>query len=857
MQKTLIFLLLMLALIPVEAQNISSGLYFAAHTSIKEERTSLILSPEFDASKGLTLDFDIKFRPEEHNYGYVFRIIIDDEKSFDLIANITPEKRALNLIEGNNVYLAFDEELLNQYTWNKWAHIRCSIYPDSLQLIFDNQTLQGQYKFINIKNVKFYFGYSDHEKFHSSDVPPMSIRNIKITDNENKTIAYWPLKEHLSHSCLDSLYQIPATVTNPTWEINKHTKWVKEKTLALPIYTQICHAPSKGNIYFANSSFVLVYSTIDNTLDTIYPAHGAPYTEINNQLIYQPYYDELWSYDFDPLKQMSIFNFNDNTWTNNDREIKNPEYSQHNTFISPKDSCLYIFGGYGNYQYKNLILKKGRTQDDWIPVSYNEEIPPRYLSGSDYKNRDTILVFGGCGNPQGKQELGVINYYDLYAIDINTFKTKKLWTIPNDTKNFVVGNHIVTDETNNKLYALCFPNDCSNSYILLKSFDLTDGNNCTNYADTIPFSFNDVNSFCTLYYDSLQSRLYAVTNYNYNNKSNINIYSLAYPPLKIEDTLQTVAGHKARVTKIGFFIGIGICIIAGMGCMYLCYRKKKRRRKESHIPHNPPVVTNTDRSSKTTTQDENYKPQPDIHKKSSILFLDGFQVWDKNGADITKSFTPILKQLLILIILYSVNNKKGISNVTLRELLWFDKTDESAQNNRRVNIRKLKLLLEKLDGVELVKESTYWALKFTHAYCDYIDVCNWIDKVKNKEPITAENINDLPLNLLSGQLLPYVQTDWLDSFKSDYTNSVLDMAINLSKQEYIKGNNELLIQIANSMFAHDKTDEYALILKCHTLYKQGRTSLAKTTFDTFCNEYKAMLNTNYTKTFNEVINCQL
>ena len=105
--------------------------------------------------------------------------------------------------------------------------------------------------------------------------------------------------------------------------------------------------------------------------------------------------------------------------------------------------------------------------------------------------------------------------------------------------------------------------------------------------------------------------------------------------------------------------------------------------------------------------------------------------------------------------------------------------------------------------------------------------------------------------------MPYVQTDWLDSFKSDYTNSVLDMAINLSKQEYINGNNELLIQIANSMSADDKTDEYALILKCNTLYKQGRTSLAKTTFDTFCNEYKAMLNTNYTKTFNEVINCQL
>ena len=108
-----------------------------------------------------------------------------------------------------------------------------------------------------------------------------------------------------------------------------------------------------------------------------------------------------------------------------------------------------------------------------------------------------------------------------------------------------------------------------------------------------------------------------------------------------------------------------------------------------------------------------------------------------------------------------------------------------------------------------------------------------------------------------GQLLPYVQTDWLDSFKSNYANAVLDAAISLSKQEYVKRNHELLILIANSMFAHDKTDEYALTLKCHTLHKNGRTSLAKATFDAFCNEYKAMLNTDYVKTFDEVINGRL
>ena len=119
MQKTTIFLLLILKSILLESQNISSGLYFAAHSAIKEERTSLMLFPDFDASKGFTLDFDIKFRTEKHNYGYVFRIIIDDERSFDLISNITPEKKTLNLIGSDNIYLAFNEELLNRHTWNK------------------------------------------------------------------------------------------------------------------------------------------------------------------------------------------------------------------------------------------------------------------------------------------------------------------------------------------------------------------------------------------------------------------------------------------------------------------------------------------------------------------------------------------------------------------------------------------------------------------------------------------------------------------------------------------------------------------------------------------------------------------
>ena len=842
MRKNIFFLFLILQSCFIGSQNISSGLYFASHTAIKEKRTSLEASPQFDAGNGFILDFDIKLRPELHNYGYIFRIIINKERSFDLIANFSPMKRSLNLIEGNNIYLTFQNEQLEDYLLNTWAHIQCHIQPNCVQISFNDQSLKENFTPITLKNVNFNFGYSVQPGFHASDVPPMSIRNIKITNEEGKTVAYWPLSKHSEFASLDSLHSIPATVTNPTWEINKHIKWNKIESFKLPIYTQICQVLTSDNkIFFSNSSFILWYSTTENKADTIYPIQGVPYIEKNNQTIYNPYYHELWSYDFDKHKNLSLFNFANQSWSNNDPEIKNPDYSQHNAFISSFDSCLYIFGGYGNYQYKNKILKKQRLDDNWQPVSYEGEIFPRYLSGAGFKNKNTILLFGGCGNPQGKQELGIINYYDLYSIDTQNFKTQKLWSIENENNdNYVVGNNIIVDEKNNKFYALCFPNDCSNSYILLKSFDLDNGNS-TNYADTIPFTFNDVNSFCTLFYDSIQSQLYAVTNYNHENESDINIYSLAYPPLDIKDTLQEEADSSYLFYL--FLILMGCGVLGG----YFYFRKKKQPNK--HLTKNVEKMT-----SPVLIPDETTPPTP--RKKSSILFLDGFQVWDRDGKDITKSFTPILKQLIILIILYSESNHKGISNVTLRELLWFDKEDESAQNNRRVNIRKLKLLLEQLDGIELVKESTYWSIKFTQTYCDYVEVCKFINQIKNGHSITAQEIHNFPLNLLAGQLLPYVQTDWLDRFKSDYSNSILDISIKLSNQEFIRKNNELLIQIANIMFAHDKTDEYALILKCQALYKNGRTGLAKAAFDAFCNEYKTILNTDYTKTFNEVISGQ-
>ena len=100
--------------------------------------------------------------------------------------------------------------------------------------------------------------------------------------------------------------------------------------------------------------------------------------------------------------------------------------------------------------------------------------------------------------------------------------------------------------------------------------------------------------------------------------------------------------------------------------------------------------------------------------------LNGFQVINRDLKDITGKFTPIMRQLLSVIILYSNQNNKGISNIKLKELLWYDKSEESFSNNRSVNIRKIRLLLEEVGDTEISSANRYWyILNKGHVYKDY------------------------------------------------------------------------------------------------------------------------------------------
>jgi two-component SAPR family response regulator len=105
------------------------------------------------------------------------------------------------------------------------------------------------------------------------------------------------------------------------------------------------------------------------------------------------------------------------------------------------------------------------------------------------------------------------------------------------------------------------------------------------------------------------------------------------------------------------------------------------------------------------------------------------------------------------------------------------------------------------------------------------------------------------LELLNyGNLLPNIQLEWVDNFKTDFSNLVIDtlMMVLNNKQNPFYENPDIQLKIADSLLKIDSINEEAIRIRCIALIKMGKKGLAKTTFDNFSREYKSLLGEPYT-----------
>jgi len=374
-----------------------------------------------------------------------------------------------------------------------------------------------------------------------------------------------------------------------------------------------------------------------------------------------------------------------------------------------------------------------------------------------------------------------------------------------------------------------------------------DNNATTILGDSIPFKFLDIKSVANLYYMPNQLKLVAYNSYlNDENKTEFSIHSIDYPVIKIP--VKTTKSNNYWYLVIAGFAIIGLIVL------YLVKRKK--------IIHLVPLikdkkvaVSDLGRKEIEKIEDEekdiDFKPI-EREYKYQIIFFGGFQVINKKQEDITGKFSPLLKELFLLIWMYTFKNNKGISSAKLIEILWYDKPTRSAQNNRSVNITKLKNLLNELGDCKIDKETGYW--KINHSYKDIkTDYYEVLQITTNKKNIDRDRIDHLIKITEKGPFLSNLNHEWLDSFKQDLADTIIETLINFAENFDLKSDPDFILHLCDCIFNFDSINEEAVFFKCKAYNFKGNHSLAESTFKKFQKEYKLLYDQEFEYSFQEIL----
>jgi len=832
------------------AQKVSAvpdyGLSFASHEAMKDQRTSLNLTPDdpFHFKDGFVLSFDLSFHRLTNAYGYVVRIIANDSVNIDLMSSPDhAEFHDMGVIVGSkptDIQYEFPDVKLQPRLWTA-VHITLSSQTNQIIVDWNGQVKKQSYPVSQLKTFRFFFGANDFGKFNTADVPPVSIKNVVVSNN-NKAVAQWELKRHATNEVYDSQDEHLALVKNPTWLIDQHVQWVHRKTFVIGKYPGVAFNGRDGILYASDVNGVYRWHLQQGEVTFEKNVAGTPVHTDANQLLYVEANNTLLNYDI-TTNIVTRYNPAAHTWTNRDTAYHEPIYWHNNKFYNTANRSLYVFGGYGFFTYKNVFWKYDTLARKWINLKTNGTIPPRYLGASGLTAKgDKVLLFGGYGSQSGKQELSPQSFYDLYSFDLSNHTVKKIWELaqPHSTEDLVFSNSLVINETDSCFYVLSFPKNKYESYIKLRRYALNKPETEL-LADSIPFRFHDEHSFCDLFLSRVTNELVAVTAHKEKGQYKVAVYTINYPPLPAQDVLQ-----KPVITSAGNYYAV---LAFGMGALLLVVLFRKKIKPKVHTPATPIQAPAHDAAHDVDLLRSLHEEKP----VSTINLFGGFQVFDKNGHDITGKFTMTLKELFALILLHSVKYEKGISTTELQEYLWPDKDEVSARNNRNVNIKKLRTLTEEIGSLTIENNNAYLRLDVPPGvFCDYQAVF----KILHAGDTVVQEHQKIELLLKyvrRGSLLPNLQSGWLDNFKSDISNKVIDALLAYSAKLDAYKDDKVLLDIADAIFNYDTINQEALVIKCSVLNKKGKYSLAKTWYDHFAKEYKNLYAENYPKSFEEVI----
>lgn len=821
----------LLAICHLSAFSQQYGLGFNGNDKNSDLRTSLILGDKKKIvnTNGFELDFKVKTDSNDNNfYGYVFRLIDANNMTIDLIYR----GNTFQLILGQQNFDLNDNAETKLVT-EKWNNLKLKVAPNNSEISFYiNDVL-----LVKAKSPKelanaftIYFGQSHHPGYSYKDVAAMTLKDVKIS-SEGVLKHHWQLDEESGDVAIDKKGRLNGKVINSKWVKRKNFKWelVLDSDFEGLITTSYSTSENQLHIFSEFSHFT--YNLEENSSDIenyigenpkiTFGDAGISFKNKNGFLRINKH--ELFTYEPDK-KNFSPKVYTPDTLT---------EYWHHNTYIFPEDTAIVGIGGYGMFKYKNSFQKYSFKTGIWENLNMHGDIPaPRYLAGfGNSKNATTSYYIGGYGSDTGDQLITPKNYYGFYKIDWLSNSISKVYTLPEPKEPFVFGNNLILQESEGRFLGVIFNQLKHNSELQLVQGSLSEPE-LKHIGDKLPFLFNDVRTTINLYFNELDEKLFLVlTLHDISlNTTNIKVYQISTP----EDI---EAQNSFSIVYLLPVLIIGVLLIFG-----IFFRKRKSVLPSTNIPNNVSVKVPEKQEAPSASK-----------QKSSVILFGEFQIINQNGKDLTRAVSPLLKEIFVYILMHSLRWNKGVSSSKLDEMFWYDKSKASARNNRAVNIRKLKSILEDIDGVSLVKKTGNLEIEYDDSVA-CIDYAKFLNITHFESVNTKEDIDQLSKIVQRGILLPNQDFEWLDSFKSETSNKIIDKYLLYAETLTLtKDNAKEHIEIANNIFLFDPLEEIAMSMKCRAQHKLGKHTLAKETFEKFASSYESLFNEKFGKTYQEIL----
>jgi DNA-binding SARP family transcriptional activator len=816
------------------------GLMFNSNAFMLNKRTSYNVfnysTPTF--KKHLQIRFDLSIWDKE-NLGYIFNLA-DKNTSY-----------SLSYIYQNSAYLNFnidskctkkkillDPSLLGKRKWIK-VSVDLDLQNDSVTINIDNKVYHASQLGLGKSIIpKLVFGKNPLY----TEVPDMAIKDLQVSDDDQSY--YFPLNESNGNIAHDNAGEEMGLIENPVWLINESFYWKEAYDHAFANVAGLNFDPLQHRLLMYQRDSVTFFDPAQSGFYSVATKNSSPLSLLLGKNIFNTSQNKIYAYevynDLEPKGSYNLATLDMKTleWQPVGKATFPQQRHHHNAFYNKNQDSIYLFGGYGSYTYYNAFYVYNTTADSWQRVTFKgDTITPRFFSASGYTGNDNeVYIFGGYGNESGSQIVGGRQYYDLYRVNLQTHTIKKLWTIrPNEI--FVPANNLILSPDKKYFYAMCYPHETFKTSIKLYRFSVDNGAYQV-VSSPIPVISERIESDINLFMDDKSEQLVCtIQEFIDRTRSIVKVYTLSFPPVTNPNTMQAGLPGASPMTNWKY-AGLLVLLIIGGGSVWWLLHKRNSK----------PLLD-------ALLADESLPEAVDVVEKpkqliNSVYVLGEFAVFNDKGRDVTYLFSPKIKQLFVLILLNS-RNGSGIASKKISQLLWPDKDPAKTKNIKGVTFNHLRSIISDIQGIELTFTNDIYLFHIEpEFFCDYLFVTDML-----KEPgAVKENMLLQNMEIISrGSLLPDMTETWLDEFKLNFEEGLMEQLVPIIKNVYTTGNYKMVLELCRIVLHIDPFNDITLKYQLKSYRRIKGIDYCKKVYDHYTTEYKKSYGVDYEVTLDKLL----